>query len=47
MNTTAHTGKVAPALVVGELFHTAPRTMSTLFAVVAAAVLTGAVAGLI
>jgi hypothetical protein len=36
--------RVSPALAVGELFRTAPRTMSTLFAVVAAAVAGGALA---
>lgn len=47
MNTLTNTTKASPTLVVGELFHTAPRTMSTLFGVVAAAVVTAAVAGLI
>ena len=38
MNEYAQNTKAAPALAVNELFHTAPRTMSTIFAVVAAAV---------
>jgi hypothetical protein len=40
MNEYAQNTKAAPALAVHELFHTAPRTMSAIFAVVAAAVVT-------
>ena len=38
MNEYAQSTKATPALAVNELFHTAPRTMSAIFAVVAAAV---------
>jgi hypothetical protein len=37
MNTNENT-KVHPGLVMGELFHTAPRAMSALFGTLAAAV---------
>ena len=43
MNTNENT-KAHPGLVVGELFHTAPRTMSAIFGTVAAAVVVAAVA---
>lgn len=39
--------RVSPTLAMVELFHTAPRTMSALFAVVAVAVTGGAVTGLL
>ena len=37
MNTNENT-KAHPGMIVGELFHVAPRTMSAIFATVAAAV---------
>ena len=46
MNEYGQTCKASPALAVNELFHTAPRTMSTIFAVVAAAVVTTGIAQL-